>query len=91
MELQRCVVVVLDGLGVGELPDADQYGDRGSATLQNTARAVGGLRLVNLQRLGLGNVVPVDGVPPAEAPAACFGRMAERSPGKDSTTGHWEL
>jgi len=91
VQLRRCVVVVLDGLGVGELPDADQYGDRGSATLQNTARAVGGLRLANLQRLGLGNVVPVDGVPPAEAPAACFGRMAERSPGKDSTTGHWEL
>lgn len=91
MQLRRCVVVVLDGLGVGELPDADQYGDRGSATLQNTARAVGGLQLANLQRLGLGNVVPVDGVPPAEAPAACFGRMAERSPGKDSTTGHWEL
>ncbi|MCL6499098.1 MAG: phosphopentomutase, partial [Firmicutes bacterium] len=91
MQLRRCVVVVLDGLGVGELPDADQYGDRGSSTLQNTARAVGGLQLANLQRLGLGNVVPVDGVPPAEAPAACFGRMAERSPGKDSTTGHWEL
>jgi phosphopentomutase len=87
----RCAVVVLDGLGVGELPDADRYGDRGSATLQNTARAVGGLELPNLQRLGLGNIVPVQGVPPAESPAGCFGRMAERSPGKDSTTGHWEL
>ena len=89
--LLRCVVVVLDGLGVGELPDADLYRDRGSATLQNTARAVGGLHLPTLQRLGLGNVVPVAGVPPADRPAAAFGRMAERSPGKDSTTGHWEL
>jgi phosphopentomutase len=91
VRLRRCVVVVLDGLGVGELPDADRYGDVGSATLQNTARAVGGLKLPNLRRLGLGNVVPVEGVPPADRPAACFGRMAERSPGKDSTTGHWEL
>lgn len=91
MLLRRCAVVVLDGLGVGELPDADRYGDVGSATLQNTARAVGGLKLPNLQRLGLGNIVPVEGVPPADRPAACFGRMGERSPGKDSTTGHWEL
>ena len=91
MLLSRCVVVVLDGLGVGELPDAGRYGDLGSATLQNTARAVGGLHLPHLQRLGLGNIVPVGGVPPAASPEACFGRMAERSPGKDSTTGHWEL
>ncbi len=89
--LRRCVVLVLDGLGVGALPDADRYGDEGSATLQNTARAVGGLHLPTLQRLGLGNVVPVQGVPPSAAPLACFGRMAERSAGKDSTTGHWEL
>ncbi len=91
MRLRRCVVVVLDGLGVGELPDADRYGDCGSATLQNTARAVGGLRLPTLQVLGLGNIVPVAGVPPAQPARACYGRMAERSPGKDSTTGHWEL
>jgi phosphopentomutase len=85
------VVLVLDGLGVGALPDAGRYGDEGSATLQNTARAVGGIRLPTLQRLGLGNVVAVEGVPPAARPLACFGRMAERSAGKDSTTGHWEL
>jgi phosphopentomutase len=89
--LRRCVVLVLDGLGVGALPDAGRYGDEGSATLQNTARAVGGIRLPTLQRLGLGNVVAVEGVPPAARPMACFGRMAERSAGKDSTTGHWEL
>ncbi len=75
--LRRCVLLVLDGLGVGELPDADRYGDRGSATLQNTARAVGGLRLPHLQRLGLGHVVPAEGVPPVRAPLGCFGRMAE--------------
>lgn len=91
MRVRRCVVVVLDGLGVGELPDASAYGDQGSATLQNTARAVGGLKLPTLQRLGLGNLVPVDGVPAAAQPEACFGRMAEKSAGKDSTTGHWEL
>ena len=89
--LRRCVVLVLDGLGVGALPDAGRYGDEGSATLQNTARAVGGIRVPTLQRLGLGNVVAVEGVPPAARPLACFGRMAERSAGKDSTTGHWEL
>lgn len=89
--LCRCVVLVLDGLGVGALPDAGRYGDEGSATLQNTARAVGGIGLPTLQRLGLGNVVAVEGVPPAARPLACFGRIAERSAGKDSTTGHWEL
>ncbi len=89
--LRRCVILVLDGLGVGALPDADQFGDEGSATLQNAARAVGGVRLPTLQRLGLGNVVPVDGMSPVAAPLACFGRMAERSRGKDSTTGHWEI
>ncbi|MDR5683527.1 MAG: phosphopentomutase [Armatimonadota bacterium] len=87
----RSVVLVLDGLGIGELPDADRYGDTGSATLQNTARAVGGLHLPLLGSLGLGNIVPVEGVPPARAPRASFGRMAQVSAGKDSTTGHWEL
>lgn len=78
-------------MGCGELPDASLYGDAGSNTLANTARAVGGLRLPSLARLGLGNIAPIQGVPPAERPAANFGRMAERSRGKDSTTGHWEI
>lgn len=89
--MSRAVIVVLDGVGVGELPDAEAYGDAGSNTLSNLARAVGGLHLPNLQKLGLGNVVPIEGVSPVREPAAAFGRMAERSAGKDSTTGHWEL
>jgi phosphopentomutase len=78
-------------VGCGELPDAPLYGDTGANTLANTARAVGGLRLPALARLGLGNIVPVQGVHPAAHPEANFGRMAERSKGKDSTTGHWEI
>lgn len=88
---QRVVLIVLDGVGIGALPDAHLYGDVGSNTLVNTARHVGGLRLPHLQRLGLGNIVDTPGVPPASKPAASFGRMAERSAGKDTTTGHWEL
>jgi phosphopentomutase len=91
MVTRRVFVVVLDGVGAGELPDADQYGDAGSNTLANTARAVGGLRLPCMQRLGLGNAVPIAGVPPAREPRASYGRMRERSPGKDSVTGHWEM
>jgi phosphopentomutase len=84
-------VIVLDGVGAGELPDAAEYGDAGSDTLGNTARHFGGLNLPNLQRLGLGNILPMEGVPPAERPGAFFCRMAELSAGKDSTSGHWEL
>ncbi len=88
---KKTVLIILDGVGCGELPDASVYGDTGSNTLANTARAVGGLRLPTLARLGLGNIVPLQGVRPAERPAASYGRMAERSKGKDSTTGHWEI
>lgn len=88
---RRAIVIVVDGLGVGALPDAAQYGDEGSNTLANTAKAVGGLRVPNLQRWGLGNIEPLLGVDPVETPEASFGRMAELSAGKDSTSGHWEL
>ncbi|MFO7676591.1 MAG: phosphopentomutase [bacterium] len=91
MSAHRAVVLVLDGVGCGELADADAYGDAGSNTLGNLARAAGGLALPNLGRLGLGNLTRVAGVPPCPSPAGGFGRMAEASPGKDSTTGHWEL
>ncbi|MHB8079646.1 MAG: phosphopentomutase, partial [Candidatus Krumholzibacteriia bacterium] len=80
-----------DGVGAGELPDAAAYGDVGSDTLGNTARAVGGLALPTLARLGLGNLHPIAGVPPAARPLASWGRLREISHGKDSTTGHWEL
>jgi len=87
----RVITIVLDGVGCGELPDAAEYGDQGSNTLANLAKAVGGLNLPNLARLGLGNITPIQGVPPQKKPQACFGRMAEQSAGKDSTTGHWEI
>jgi phosphopentomutase len=88
---KKSLLIVLDGVGIGELPDADRYGDRGSNTLVNTAEAVGGLRLPNLAALGLGNITPIKGVQPAGVPKASFGKLAEKSRGKDSTTGHWEL
>lgn len=85
------ILIVLDSCGVGELPDAYKYGDQGSNTLGNTAKKVGGLNLPNLEKLGLGNIEPIQGVAPQESPLACFGRMGELSVGKDSTTGHWEI
>jgi phosphopentomutase len=90
-DIRRAILVVLDSVGIGGAPDAARYGDEGSNTLGNTARAVGGLHLPNLGRLGLGNLTPVEGVPPTERPAGAYGRMTEMSPGKDTTTGHWEL
>jgi phosphopentomutase len=84
-------VIVLDAVGAGELPDADQYGDEGSNTLGNVAQAVGGLDLPNLEALGLGNVEPLEGCPPQPGAPAVAGRLLERSKGKDTTTGHWEL
>jgi phosphopentomutase len=91
MPLDKIVVVVLDGVGAGEMPDAAAYGDQGSDTLGNMAREVGGLRLPNLAAAGLGNLHAIAGVAPATAPRGAFGRMAEASAGKDTTTGHWEM
>jgi phosphopentomutase len=88
---KKTILIILDGVGIGELPDAYRYGDQGSHTLANTARAVGGLRLPNLGAMGLGNIGRIEGVDPVRAPRASFGKMAEVSRGKDSTTGHWEL
>ena len=87
----RAAVIVLDGVGVGEAPDAAAYGDVGSNTLANVARAVGGLDLPHLAALGLGNVHPLAGIPPVAPGAAAWGTMTPRSAGKDSTTGHWEI
>lgn len=84
-------MIVLDSCGVGEAPDAALYGDVGASTLPHTAEACGGLHLPTLGRLGLGRIAPITGVPPDPAPAGGFGKMAEVSPGKDSTTGHWEM
>lgn len=87
----RCIIIVLDSVGIGELPDAADYGDAGCNTLAHVAEAVGGLDVPNLARMGLGNIAPIMGVDPADHPAGCFGKMAEISKGKDTTTGHWEM
>jgi phosphopentomutase len=90
--LKRAFIIILDGCGVGELPDAGDYGDRGSNTLGNLSRAVpGGLALPNLGALGLGNIIDIQGVPPQASALGFWGKMAEQSAGKDSTSGHWEL
>ena len=88
---RRAVILVLDGVGVGAAPDADAYGDVGSDTLGNLARARGGLTLPNLAAAGLGRVAPLPGIPPAESPQGAWGMMRPASAGKDSTTGHWEI
>src|SRR5918911_349865 len=89
--MPRACVIVLDAVGAGALPDAEDYGDEGSDTLGNVARAVGGLDLPSLEALGLGNVEPLEGCPPQPGAPAVAGRLTERSKGKDTTTGHWEL
>lgn len=89
--VRRIFLLVLDGVGIGELPDAHLYGDAGSNTLVNTARAAGGLNLPVLSRLGLGNITEIKGVSPVKEAEGAYGKMAERSPGKDTITGHWEM
>ncbi len=89
--MNNFIVIVLDGIGVGELPDADKYNDIGSNTLVNMANVVGGLNLPNFQKLGLGNIASIKGVEKTLTPLASYGKLAEQSVGKDSTTGHWEL
>jgi phosphopentomutase len=89
--MPRACVIVLDAVGAGELPDAHEYGDEGSNTLGNVAKAVGGLDLPNLEHLGFGNVEDLEGCPPMDGAPAVAGRLLERSKGKDTTTGHWEL
>jgi phosphopentomutase len=91
MRWSRAIVIVLDGVGIGEAPDAAVYGDAGSHSLANTARAVGGLKVPPLTDLGLGCIAEIAGAPPVPCPAAGYGKLCPRSPGKDSITGHWEL
>src|SRR5713226_5951997 len=89
--MKRAAIIVLDGLGIGACPDQAAYGDAGSDTLGNTARAVGGLKLPNLERLGLGKARPISGLAPGVKATAAYGVALPISKGKDSTTGHWEL
>ncbi len=87
----RAVILVLDGVGIGAADDADEYGDSGSDTLGNLAEAVGGLTLPNLERLGLGCIKPLRGMTAVAQPSGAWGFCRPASPGKDSTTGHWEI
>jgi len=89
--LNNFYIIVLDGVGIGELPDAKKYSDEGSDTLGNMAVRLGGLKLPNLEKSGLGNIKPIPGISAQQSPLASYGKLAELSEGKDSTTGHWEL
>ncbi|RKN84657.1 phosphopentomutase [Paenibacillus ginsengarvi] len=91
MAFKRIALIVLDSVGIGEAPDAARFGDAGSHTLGHIARHIPGFSLPMLQKLGLGNIAALDGIPPAAAPAAYYGKMTEVSVGKDTMTGHWEL
>ncbi len=88
---KRAIIIVLDSVGIGALPDAAEFGDEGVNTLGHIADAVGGLELPHLQRLGLGNITDIDGIPPVTKPEASFGKMLEASRGKDTIIGHWEM
>jgi len=91
MSARRAILLVLDGVGIGAAHDAAHYGDEGSDTLGNIARAVGGLELPHMEALGLGRIAPLQGVSASVTPRGAFGSMQPASSGKDSTTGHWEL
>ena len=88
---KRAIIIVLDSVGIGALPDATEFGDAGVNTLGHIAESVGGLELPNLQRLGLGNIGQFEGVAPVTSPEGSFGRMLEASRGKDTIIGHWEM
>ncbi|MFQ5956577.1 MAG: phosphopentomutase [Candidatus Brocadiales bacterium] len=88
---RRVVIIILDSLGAGELPDASRFGDEGSNTLGNMAKVVGGLRLPNLEAMGLGKAIPIEGLRDDITATAFYGKMAEGSAAKDTTTGHWEI
>lgn len=89
--MNNFIILVLDGVGVGELPDATSYGDEGSNTLGNLAAYLGGLSLPNMEKFGLGNIISIEGINTVEQPLASYGKMNEVSLGKDSISGHWEI
>ncbi|RQD67249.1 MAG: phosphopentomutase [Tindallia sp. MSAO_Bac2] len=89
--MRRVLLLILDSVGIGALPDADQFGDLGADTLGNIVKATGGINLPNLQQAGIGNIKGVDGIDAINKPIGAFGRAAEISMGKDTTTGHWEI
>lgn len=91
LKINRTIVIVLDSVGVGALPDAHKFGDTGANTLGHVAQHMNGLDMPNMQKMGLGNIIPVQGVPPTQNPTACTGIMKEASSSKDTMAGHWEM
>lgn len=91
MNINRVIVIVLDSVGVGALPDAENFGDTGANTLAHVAKHKNGLNLPNMQKMGLGNIIPIQGIPPTKTPTAAHGIMKEASASKDTMAGHWEM
>jgi phosphopentomutase len=91
LKINRAIVIVLDSVGVGALPDAADFGDEGANTLAHVAEHTGGLNLPHMQQMGLGNIIPIKGVPPEPEPTAAYGLMMEASASKDTMAGHWEI
>jgi len=89
--MKRAIIIVLDSAGIGEMPDAAEWGDRGADTLGHIAAALPGFKLPHLAKMGLGNIAPLRGIPPSPSPSGAFGKAAELSAGKDTTVGHWEI
>ncbi|AAK80024.1 phosphopentomutase [Clostridium acetobutylicum] len=89
--VERVILIVLDSVGAGEMPDADKYGDKGSDTIGNISKAVGGLKLPDMVKMGLGNISGIKGVDKVQYPIGAFGKLKEMSKGKDTVTGHWEM
>lgn len=91
MKINRVIWIILDSVGIGELPDAKEYGDAGSDTIGNISKVYRRLELPNMRKLGLGNIDGINGVQPVDSPIGCYGKSRELSNGKDTTTGHWEM
>ena len=89
--INRVIWVVLDSVGMGEMPDAARFGDVGSNTLGNVSKAVGGLKIPNMSKLGIGNIDGMINIDKVERPIGAYARLAELSDGKDTTIGHWEI
>ncbi|HLP57250.1 MAG TPA: hypothetical protein VK186_00400, partial [Candidatus Deferrimicrobium sp.] len=91
LKINRAIVIVLDSAGAGFLPDAGDFGDVGANTLGHVAEHMNGLNLPHMQQMGLGNIIPIKGVPPAAEPISSYGIMMEASGSKDTMAGHWEM
>ncbi len=88
---KRIFLIVLDSVGIGEAPDAQEFGDKGANTLGHIAEKMNGLQMPNMQRLGLGNIGEIKGIEKTNKPLGCYTKMQEASNGKDTMTGHWEI